>query len=127
MGRIQILYDKKNDLTKFIITDNITSIDVTNSIKKFYEGKNITKNILWDLTLGRVENIRTPELDAIVTLRKKYAHLRNGGKTAILAPEDLKFGMARMVEMMTPIEEEVIETRVFKTMEEINSWFSMKK
>ena len=126
MGKIQILYDNKNDLTKFIIMGNISSNEVTYSIKKFYNGKNITKNVLWDLTLGKVENIKTPELDEIVALRKKYAHLRNGGKTAILAPEDLKFGMARMVELMTPIEEEVIETRVFKTMDEINSWFSIR-
>ena len=126
MGKIQIVYDNKNDLTKFIIMGNISSNEVTYSIKKFYNGKNITKNVLWDLTLGKVENIKTPELDEIVALRKKYAHLRNGGKTAILAPEDLKFGMARMVELMTPIEEEVIETRVFKTMDEINSWFSIR-
>jgi hypothetical protein len=122
MGNIHIISDATKNHTKFTVEGSITITDVLNAIKNFYEGDTVTKNVLWDLTNGKAKDIRSSELENIVTLRKGFAHLRNGGKTAILAPADIEFGMSRMVELMTHFKEETIETRVFRTMEDSYHW-----
>lgn len=124
MGNIHIRIDAAKDLTKLTATGHITITDVVNSIRTFYEGDNVTNNVLWDLTDCKAKEIQSSELENIVTLRKEFAHLRDGGKTAILAPADIEFGMARMVELMTQFKEELIETRVFRTMKDLNQWLS---
>ena len=124
MGRINIISDATKNRTKFSVEGSITIIDVLNAIRKFYEGGAVTKNVLWDLTNGKAKEIQSSELENIVNLRKGFAHLRKGGKTAILAPADIEFGMSRMVELMTDFKEETIETRVFRTMENTKQWLS---
>jgi hypothetical protein len=124
MGRINIISDATKNRTKFSVEGSITIIDVLNAIRNFYEGGAVTKNVLWDLTNGKAKEIQSSELENIVNLRKGFAHLRKGGKTAILAPADIEFGMSRMVELMTDFKEETIETRVFRTMENTKQWLS---
>ena len=124
MGNIHIHIDAAKDLTKLTATGHITITDVVNGIRTFYEGDNVTNNVLWDLTDCKAKEIQSSELENIVTLRNEFAHLRDGGKTAILAPADIEFGMARMVELMTQFKEELIETRVFRTMKDLNQWLS---
>lgn len=124
MGRINIISDATKNRTKFSVEGSITIIDVLNAIRNFYEGGAVTKNVLWDLTNGKAKEIQSSELENIVNLRKGFAHLRKGGKTAILAPADIEFGMSRMVELMTHFKEETIETRVFRTMENTKQWLS---
>ena len=124
MGRINIISDATKNRTKFSVEGSITIIDVLNAIRNFYEGGAVTKNVLWDLTNGKAKEIQSSELENIFNLRKGFAHLRKGGKTAILAPADIEFGMSRMVELMTDFKEETIETRVFRTMENTKQWLS---
>ena len=124
MGNIHIFSNAAEKLTKFTVEGAISITDVVNAITKFYEDGTVTKNVLWDLTDGKANAIQSSELENIVTLRKGFAHLRKGGKTAILAPADIEYGMSRMVELMTQFKEEIIETRVFRTLEESNQWLS---
>jgi len=72
---------------------------------------------LWDLTSGGL-SLRGPELRQLGEYGKSKLHHRS--KVAIVAPEDLAFGLARMLEVYR--EAEAVRHMVFRTVHEARAW-----
>jgi hypothetical protein len=48
--------------------------------------------------------------------------MRTGGKTAIVAPADITFGLIRMYEFVTDVQDLAFETRTFRSATEADEW-----
>jgi len=116
--------DRSKNLTTLTASASgeITFSEAMKALESFY--KNPTKNILLDFS-HREENslILTSE-----DLAKLFNHLktkkvnRAAGKTAIVAPDDLRYGMSRMAEAFAEIEKLPWEMKAFRSMDEAINW-----
>jgi len=58
---------------------------------------------------------------------QKLGFSRQGGKTAVVAPKDLVYGLARMFQIMSDTDDFPFETRVFRSYEEAEQWLLEKE
>ena len=86
--------------------------------------RNPTRNLLLDFS-------RREEIPLVLTgeeMAKLFRHLttkkknRPAGKTAIVAPDDLRFGMSRMAEAFAEIEKLPWEMKAFRSIDEAIAW-----
>jgi hypothetical protein len=64
-----------------------------------------TKYELWDFTNARFPTVSKEDLRDSAFLGRKYGCKKRGGKNAIVAPENLEYGLSRMFKMMAEIVE----------------------
>ena len=123
MATIKTSYDYKNDLTIHTIEGIFISEEAKGKIETYYKG-NITKNTLWDFTKAEVTKIATSEIQEVVMVARKFAHLRKGGRTALVLPQDLSYGLGRMFETFSEIESMPYEIRCFRGLIEAREWLN---
>ena len=121
MGSIQKKVDSQTDLTVYTVVGKITAKQVKVAIQKFYDG-DITSKVLWDLSKSDVGDLTESEIESVALTPRKFAEARSGGKTAIVAPRVLSFGLARMYELQTNIQDFPFKTQTFHTTEEAYQW-----
>ena len=121
MADVKIHVESESDLTVFTIVGEVTADDVRDTIHKFYGGR-VTLNVLWDLSQGDVRKLSADDVYSIANTRRIYAEMRKGGKTAIVAPTDIAFGLTRMYEFMTDIQDYSFKTQAFRTTQEAYRW-----
>ena len=90
-------------------------------IARYVSAENIDTDILWDLSRGRLSHFAIEHFDQFVRLRAGFLKNRPAGlRTAVYAPVNAEFGMARMIEGLTP--EGYTPFRVFKDRQKALDW-----
>lgn len=92
------------------------------ALESFY--KNPTKNILLDFS-GRADTsliLKTEDLAKIFNHLSFQKENRPEGKTAIVAPDDLRFGMSRIAEAFAEIEKLPWEMKAFRSIDKAINW-----
>ncbi|MFC1670761.1 hypothetical protein ACFL20_10255 [Spirochaetota bacterium] len=100
--------------------------EIIDAIKNFYKSENML-NVLWDLSKSNFDSLRPTDIESIVAIQSKYKDIRKGGKTAIVAPEDLHFGLSRMYQIQADLHKQSFKTRVSRTTEEAQQWLQNNK
>jgi hypothetical protein len=77
---------------------------------------------LWDLSNSSLSELNSDKLREIISVAKQYAHLREGGKTALFTTAPLGFGIARMYEILADANQLPIPNRVFRSLDEAMAW-----
>ena len=115
--------DQTKQLTVFTGTGEISFSDVRNAIDSFYAGTH-TLNVLWDLRKANVSKITSEQVDQIANLLYQYNGIREGVRTSLITPEDITYGLSRMLISLLEVKENglPINMRVFRTYEEAMNW-----
>ena len=121
MAQIQSTTDKDRDTTLLVVTGTVTSEDVIRGLRDFY-ATTCTANALWDFSGSNLQDARLEQLAAVLAAAKAYGHLRQGGKTALVVPSDLGFGLARMYESMAELKNHPVEHGVFRSRTDALAW-----
>ncbi len=124
MAHIHTTVDKDRDTTFLILSGVVSAEDVIGALKDFY-GTSCTTNAIWDFSGSNLKNAKPEHLAAVLSVAKDLAHLRSGGKTALVVPEDLGFGMARMYEAMADLKDHPVKHGVFRTLDEARNWLGV--
>jgi hypothetical protein len=74
------------------------------------------------MTLAEVAHITTDVLRRFVRKAAAIAGRRAGGRTAVIAPQDPQFGLARMSEAFTELESSPVVLRAFRNRVEAVFW-----
>ncbi|MBW2237975.1 MAG: hypothetical protein JRF39_02810 [Deltaproteobacteria bacterium] len=125
MASIKTSYDYKNDLTTHKVEGVFTAKEAKEKIEVYYLGNSITKNTLWDFTKADVSKITTDEYQEIVNVAKKYAHLRKGGRSALVLSKDVGYGIGRMYGALSEIENIPYEIRSFRDIKDAREWLGV--
>jgi hypothetical protein len=116
--------DGSKNLTILTPSGEITFAEAMKALESFYQ--NPTRNLLLDFS-------RRDKIPLVLTgeeMAKLFKHLttkkenRPGGKTAVVAPDDLRFGMSRMAEAFAEIEKLPWEMKAFRSMDEAIDWLN---
>ncbi|MCP4643218.1 MAG: hypothetical protein GY851_22415 [bacterium] len=105
-----------------LVVKGDTTIDEWLDALTRYDAEGPMKYELYDLR-QQTTPLSSDDIHRIVQLSEKDRHLRPPeGKTAIIVGDALKFGLARMYELMSEIEGVTWETKPFYTVDEAAGW-----
>ncbi len=114
------------EVTMRKIVGVVTADELLNAVLDAYAG-HITKDVVWDLSTGSVGQLTSDDLRAIADLVRTHAYTRVGGKTAIVAPADLEYGISRMLSTFGELIDLPLDTQVFRTLSEAAKWIGVDK
>ena len=117
--------DSKRNLTIYTCRGQISVDEIKKKVKSFYEDAP-SQNVIWDFTEADLSSITADEIRALASGVKKLAHSREGGKTAIVAPEDISYGFGRMYQIFAEIYAQIADIQVFRSRSEAERWLSDK-
>ena len=119
--------DRTKDLTIFKVTGVLSFGLVFPVVKSFYDG-DPTSHVLWDLIDTTDIQFTSEEVLELVRFKPRFEGKRNPGKTALVAQEDVLFGLSRMFEIQSGIQEAPYAVMVFRSLYEAHQWlFEPKK
>jgi len=113
---------ESENLTFHSASGALTFYEIMYEVKSFYDSDRPTKNVLWDLTEVTNIEITNEQVVEIANYRKRFSGQRSAGKTAIVAANDLYFGLARMFEMHSDLNLAPFDVMVFRNRDEADSW-----
>ena len=118
-------HDPTINLTTVICTGEISFDEIMYTMIRYYQGIDgpPTKMVLWDLSRASAENISANELEEIAQLRLDNDKQMTSGKTAVVAPSDINFGLSRM--FLSKTVEARRYLRVFRTLDEAEEWLGI--
>ena len=120
--------DQSKQLTVFTGTGEISYSEIQNAIDSFYEGTH-TINVLWDLRKTNVSKITSDQVNQIANLLYQYNGIREGVRTSLITPEDITYGLSRMLISLLEVKEKnlPINMRVFRDYKEAMNWLFKEK
>jgi len=91
------------NLTIFTGEGKISFSEASETIRSFSKSINPgpTKNVLWDLRKSSVASLTASQVTYLADLSNIDSEQRSGGKTAIVASQDINFGIAKEFEGQT--------------------------
>jgi len=122
------IQSKRGDdkLTIFTVTGKISFEEVMRALKRSYAG-NPTSNILWDLRKGSATDLTYDNLVKISEYTAKVSGKRQGGKTALVSPSDVDYGILRTLDSFGEVYEFSFYIRAFRDYDEAIVWLESKQ
>ena len=121
MAKIQKSVEMESDLTIMTVHGQVTADMIIEALVDFYQGA-FTSKLIWDYTGADLTQVKNDELRHISSVAVTYATLRREGRTAIIVPEALGFGLGRMYEIICENDENPIHYNVFKNIKKAREW-----
>ncbi len=117
-------FDRSKQLVTFNCSGELSFAEVKSTLEAMYASDDIEhiRDAIWDLSNATLAGMSNEEILGISDIIRAHRDVRKPGKSALIVPEDVDFGLGRMYEAQTtglPI-----ETRVFRTMEEALHWLA---
>ena len=116
--------DRPQDLTILTASGEITFAEAMEALDSFYE--NPTQNVLLDVSRRADAPVilKTEDLARIFSRLSARKKNRLSGKTAIVAPDDLRFYMSRIAEAFAEIEKLPWKMKAFRSKDEAIRWLT---
>ncbi len=121
MASFSLVINRERQLTRVQVHGRVTADELIGAIRSYYDGEP-TDHVLWDvrdadLTLLHAADVKSIEMETL-----QYADKRGTGRTAIVARDDLGFGLGRMFDTYQELDASPRSHRTFKTIEEAYKW-----
>lgn len=124
MAIIETRYDFDRAFASIEITGSLSTDEAIAAIEAFYAQK-VPQLLLIDFSETDISQISEVHLFEIAKAVGKHANRRRGGKTAMVVPTDLKYGMGRMLEAFYESEVSTIDARSFRALDEARQWLGI--
>ena len=124
MAQITTTVDLEKELTTFVAKGRLSADEIIKKVEEFYT-RNPTKLVLWALEEAVTSGISGEEIEKIILTAKKFSARRKEGKTAIVGPKEIDYGLGRMYQAYAGIENLPYEYRIFKELEEAKDWLGI--
>jgi len=112
---------KDNGLTVHDVTGRVTEFEMHDALEKLYK-EELTDLLLWDMSKADVSHVTSETLRNFAMKSAKLGVRREGGRTAVVAPTDLQYGLARISDVFLETEGAPFSFRVFRAREEALKW-----
>jgi len=124
MARIETTVDLEKDLTMYVVNGHLSADEIIEKVIVYYT-EHPTKLVLWAMADAFTSGISTGEIEKIILTAKKYSGSRKEGKTAIVGPKEIDYGLGRMYQTFSELEGLPYEYMVFKELEEAKDWLGV--
>lgn len=113
------------NLTVITANGEIMPGEPLETIRAFYGGRP-TKDAIWDFRAVSMSQMSTDEIQLILDHGLKNILKRQFGKTALVAPGDHDFELARNTSTIGDLKDVPWEMQAFRTMEEAARWIGVQ-
>jgi hypothetical protein len=113
------------DLTVIAATGIIEAGEAFDAVKAFYDGTP-TKNVIWDFRGVAMTYVSEDEISRLFDYSMKHLLKRQYGKTALVAPGDHDFDMAKKTSTFSELTDTPWDMQAFRTIEEAAEWIGVK-
>ncbi|MDJ0876016.1 MAG: hypothetical protein QNJ02_12145 [Desulfobacterales bacterium] len=124
MGTISAKYETEKDLTIVTVEGVISADDLLEWGNSYYEGQ-ITSLILWDVTKADLSGLQSDKLRKIAEIMSRISEARRGGKTAFVYDNPLEFGIGRMFQAYSEMEDMPFQVQSFRSFHEARKWLGV--
>lgn len=124
MGSIQRYTNLKGGLTTYTVEGSVTSDEIVSTIRNFYEKGPVTRDVLWDVSQADLLGVDADDIRRISQVPLQSPDRRKGGKTAIVAPADLAYGLSRMYQSSSKTQELPFTVKVFRDTDKAKEWLA---
>jgi hypothetical protein len=114
------------NLTVYAITGKVTFDELIGELNNIYE-MNVTEKFLWDFSVADLSDITSLNLRQIINFVGKNAGARAVGKTAFVVASELGYGLGRMYELLSKIDDHPVSYNVFRNIDEAMAWLEKKE
>ena len=121
MTSVTLELDPVSKITTATGRGRVMGSELLAALQGFYDNAP-TLLALCDVSDADLSALSTDELVRIVQFTERRAAVRRGGRTAIAAPGNLEYGMARMYEILADAYAHPVAIRAFRTREEALQW-----
>jgi len=83
-----------------------------------------TALVLWDMTRAEVAHVTPEILRRFIRKAADLGQARRGGRTAVVAADDLAYGLARMSEALSDLAESPYSLQAFRSRGEAMVWLN---
>jgi hypothetical protein len=125
MSAIITRIDPATDLTVHTIEGPITNHDIIHTFEEYFHGET-TSAMVWDFSAAEFNGCRDEDVQSIAVAANKQTAFRSGGKTALVLPGDLQFGLGRMFETFAELENDCVQVQSFRSMDDAMAWINAK-
>lgn len=123
MSHVETILDPARELTILTLSGTVAAADVVGALRDFYAGP-CTRKALWDFSRADLRASTAEDLAAVLAAAQDLAARRTGGKTALVVPTDLGFGLARMYEAMAELKNHPVGHGVFRALADAQAWLA---
>ena len=120
---IETTRDADRNLTTHVVMGSVSEKEMHGVLEDFYDGQP-TALVLWDMSQAELAHVTAEMLQKFVRRAAKLGVHRRGGRTAVIAPEDLQFGLGRMSETFAEIESTPYSYCVFRSRQDAMHWLT---
>jgi len=92
-------------------------------LEDFY-GQKTTTLVLWDMSQAELAHVTPSILQKFIRRAAELGVSRRGGQTAVIAPNDLQYGLGRMSEILFELESTHFSFRVFRSRQDALLWLT---
>jgi hypothetical protein len=121
MAQIDIVKDPKLQLTTITVKGETTAAEISKTILAHNKDQ-VTILILWDLSQATIEKLTVDDVHGFVGTASLFTQARKGGKTAVVVPTDLGFGMARIYDSLHEVGQSPVSHMTFRDKESALNW-----
>jgi hypothetical protein len=121
MAQIKKDVHKDKDITIVNVSGELLFEQIVQVLEDFYKS-DFTLKLLWDLSHADLSALTNSHIEKIISYAKSKSHLREGGKTAIVALKDIDYGVSRMYEILSELKEHPVSHSVFRNRDEALKW-----
>lgn len=121
MAVIVVEKDINRQLTIISVTGETTADEITRTIVA-HNSREMTRLILWDLTKATFQTLTGNQVRDFAQTTRQFLDRRKGGKTAVVVPSDLGFGLARMYDIVQENTQMQVSHMTFREKELALQW-----
>ena len=121
MSNITRTTDEQHNRTCFQVVGALTAPQAIEAIQDFLTN-DPTPFVLWDFTEGTLAGISRDGLRELIERLRQFAGVRAGGRTALVVPKDVDYGIGRVLEVLIEMTEIPFRVRAFRDMAEATAW-----
>ena len=120
-ARIDRNVDKRIDLTSYMVDGEVTAERIISTITRFYRTAP-TRRVLWNFSTAHVHHLKGFEIERIADIVRSYAEPEFPFKTALVFGSKADFGIGRMFETLSQVNDNPYDIMCFYTLEEAIIW-----
>ena len=118
---IETTRDPQLDLTTHVVTGPVREEEMYLALEGRGE-EDQTALVLWDMSEAEVSHVTAGILRRFIKRAAELGKAREGGRTAVVAPNNLAYGLARMSEAFTELVASPFSFKAFRTQPEALTW-----
>lgn len=113
------------DLVAHSVVGELDPEEFRRAVEALYEMQPVPKLSLWDLRDASLRQVTADRIRSVQARLSSRVRGREGGRTAVVVPTDLDFGVARQYLAYSDDLELPFEQNAFRTMEDAFRWLGV--